>query len=202
MVIGCDDCLELEREFGVRDAERRLLQRIARLAKAGDVPIRRRRTSKGPPRARPAKKKDTEDSASDDRDSSTGNDEVGSSTDSDYHAAAGVAAPGAPGAPDAGPAVGGPPAPPRPVLDATTGRVHIRNAEGGWDWLGRIVLARIGTPQEAVTVYCRRHQCSVMKRCIHAPPQDRILDWFAAGLDIPQGANKGNQARHKGLWPA
>ena len=65
--------------------------------------------------------------------------------------------------------------------------------------LGRIKPLRVGTAQEAVSVYCRLHQCAPpLKRLCQALPQRKALAWLLEGLEMPDG--KSGQAEHMALW--
>jgi hypothetical protein len=69
---------------------------------------------------------------------------------------------------------------------------------------GRIVGSRtichVGTRREAISVYCRLHQCKTpMKRTHQAPTVLQVKAWFSAGLDLERGAP--GRAEHLGrLW--
>ena len=68
--------------------------------------------------------------------------------------------------------------------------------------LATVSIMKPGTNQEAVSVYCARHGCTLLKRVHAAPSHDQIRDWVIAGLDIPAGRQAGLQARHKDMWKA
>lgn len=92
-----------------------------------------------------------------------------------------------------------PDVPDLPHYDLGSGRVTSRDDPP--EPLGRISLIKVGTPQEAVSVYCRRHGCSFMKGCRVAPSNDDMLAWFRAGMEIPKGRDPALQTRHKRLFP-
>ena len=62
--------------------------------------------------------------------------------------------------------------------------------------LGRVNVLRKYSKSEAVTVYCRLHQCyPAPRRSSQAPSQISLMMWFRMGLrDLPQG--KAGQAEH------
>ncbi len=64
-----------------------------------------------------------------------------------------------------------------PIYDADTGKVHVLNELGRKVYVGRISWIRVGEPSEAVSVYCSRHQCSVMKRVRFAPTIESMVCW-------------------------
>ncbi len=86
-----------------------------------------------------------------------------------------------------------------PSYNPLTGQVTTRSEVP--EPLGRISLIKIGTPAEAVSIYCRRHGCSIMKRCAQSPSHPALLEWFKAGLDIPKGHEPGLSSKHKRLFP-
>ena len=55
--------------------------------------------------------------------------------------------------------------------------------------IGSITVMRPNTTQEAISVYCRLHQCKApCKRVASAPSERAILEWFWQGMhDCPQG---------------
>ena len=83
-------------------------------------------------------------------------------------------------------------------FDYDTGSVHQTNIDG--PVIGRISVLHKNTPKEAISVYCRRHGCSKLVRVVKAPSHDRIMEWFAAGLDIQ--ARRCYQSPHSRLWPS
>ena len=67
-----------------------------------------------------------------------------------------------------------------PLWNSVTGQVTDRAIGAP---MGRIKEMHVGTPREAVSVYCRLHQCTPpLRRAIRAPPQRMILEWFERGL--------------------
>ena len=126
-------------------------------------------------------------SGGDDSNKDDDSDVASSSTEGDYDAAAAAAA------------VDPEPVEELPVMDDATGRVYTHD---GSECIGRITVIKESTPQEAVSVYCRRHQCKIMKRSMVAPSREQIIRWLACGLDIPRGTNPGLVRRHKELFPA
>lgn len=65
--------------------------------------------------------------------------------------------------------------------------------------LGRVSIVKEGQPAESVSLYCRRHGCSIMKRARDAPDNARLLRWFKAGMCIPAGRDAALVSRHKKL---
>jgi len=61
--------------------------------------------------------------------------------------------------------------------------------------LGRIKPMHVGTEREAVSVYCRIHQCRVPLQRLHtAPSTAQILEWFWQGQQLGRG--KEHQSEH------
>ena len=85
-----------------------------------------------------------------------------------------------------------------PVLDATSGQVT--NPENAADIWGRISLVKQNTPQEAVSLYCRRHGCSIMRTSRTVPPTEHLLKWFLRGQDIDAGHTAANKSKHKAMF--
>eukprot|EP00969_Alexandrium_andersonii_P294579 13020328-Alexandrium_andersonii.AAC.1 len=52
-----------------------------------------------------------------------------------------------------------------------------------------------------ISIYCRRHGCSILRRVKHPPATDVILRWFLAGQSVPRGRPSALQARHEELSP-
>ena len=65
--------------------------------------------------------------------------------------------------------------------------------------LGRISVIREGTPRAAISLYCRRHGCSILRTVDKAPSRDSCLRWFQAGLDVPTGRTAALRKRHADL---
>jgi hypothetical protein len=88
-------------------------------------------------------------------------------------------------------------------FDQDTGRVWTAppNTEGR-EFLGIISVIKSNTPQEAMSVYCSSHGCSVMKRMHACRSHDALLSWFAEGQSIPTGRSAGLQGKHKGKFPS
>ena len=84
-----------------------------------------------------------------------------------------------------------------PIVDA---RGSVRNPADENDIWGRISIVKEGTTQEAVSLYCRRHGCALMKSSSKAPPLPRMLRWFALGQDLPKIRAVAVQARHKHMF--
>jgi len=80
-------------------------------------------------------------------------------------------------------------------FDSDTGRAFA--ADG--TYLGRISGTRAGSPQEAVSLYCARHGCTVMRGSRRAPGHDELLAWFGRGQTIPRGKSDAHKRAHKGL---
>jgi hypothetical protein len=56
--------------------------------------------------------------------------------------------------------------------------------------MGTQSIVRPGQPDEAISVYCRLHQCKCpMKLVRHAPSTDAIQQWFKDGDALPSGAS-------------
>ena len=112
--------------------------------------------------------------------------------------------PAAPPEPPAAP----PPIPPPPdpivrriVHNPVSGDVHVEENGKLGEKLGRISMIKAGTRGEAVSCYCKRHQCKVMKRSLVAPAHNEILKWYEDGLSVPEGNHQGLKTRHKNLFP-
>jgi hypothetical protein len=70
------------------------------------------------------------------------------------------------------------------VLDRDTGAI-----------IGSIRPMREGTPQEAISCYCRLHQCAPpLQRKHTAPTHDEFLEWFRFGQEL--GAGKIHRQEH------
>ena len=65
--------------------------------------------------------------------------------------------------------------------------------------LGSISVSRIGEPREAISLYCKRHKCTVVRVARQMPGDFAIAEWFRAGMAIPEGRE--HQAAHKGMLP-
>jgi len=87
---------------------------------------------------------------------------------------------------------------PNVYWDPASYQVHLGQSSAG-AILGRVKPMKINTPQECVSVYCRRHQCTKLIKAKDAPHTDNLLRWFEQGLDIPQGTD--HKRQHMGLWP-
>ena len=86
-----------------------------------------------------------------------------------------------------------------PSLDPDTGQV--RSADNPAEQLGRISLIKEGTRQEAVSLYCRRHGCAMMRSVRAAPSTAELLQWFADGQQVPAERTAAAQSRHKAMFP-
>ena len=84
-----------------------------------------------------------------------------------------------------------------PKYDAVSGTVT-SSATG--EKLGRISLIKEKTKGEAVSVYCRRHGCSIMVGSKHAPALLDVLKWYAAGEDITKSRERAVMLSHKRLF--
>ena len=73
----------------------------------------------------------------------------------------------------------------------------ILNPDDADDIWGRISVVREGQPSEAVSVYCRRHGCSVLKRTKDALTIPEYLRCFQLGQDLPKDRSASMQHRHK-----
>ena len=93
-----------------------------------------------------------------------------------------------------------------PAVDEGPGLPHI-DAQGSVlnpadekDIWGRISIMKEGTPGEAVSLYCRRHGCALMRKTATAPSRSAMLRWFALGQDLPKTRDVAVQARHKRMF--
>ena len=68
-------------------------------------------------------------------------------------------------------------------------------------YIGRISIIKPGTRQEALSVYCSRHGCTVCKSTRAAPGHDEVLAWFVQGLALPKGRTPAFKRRHLDLFP-
>jgi hypothetical protein len=65
--------------------------------------------------------------------------------------------------------------------------------------LGRIKPLHLGTPKEAVSVYCRIHGCAPgLRTRKNAHSVEAMLSWFQEGIDLPHGAP--GKAAHLRAW--
>jgi len=65
--------------------------------------------------------------------------------------------------------------------------------------IGSIKPVREGQPSEAMSVYCKLHQCQPpLRRCAKALPFYKYQLWFQYGLDLPSG--KAGQSAHMKKW--
>ena len=85
-----------------------------------------------------------------------------------------------------------------PIFSADTGKIHAREPPHGY--LGRISRLRVGTPQEAFSIYCARHGCSFMSKLARCPPHEHVLEWLRAGCDIEQGRTPALKGSPRRLW--
>eukprot|EP00971_Amphidinium_carterae_P352825 6492744-Amphidinium_carterae.1 len=83
---------------------------------------------------------------------------------------------------------------PAVFFDPASKYVHSGNDKSG-KVIGRITLVRVNTPSEAISCYCRLHQCGKITRVIQAPHHADLLQWYAAGLDCA------SKAEHLALFP-
>ena len=83
-----------------------------------------------------------------------------------------------------------------PVLD-DKGQAH--NPKKYPEIWGRISIVKEGMPGEAMSVYCRRHGCTIVTRARGAIPAPITLRWFLAGQELPAGRAAALQNRHKVL---
>ena len=91
---------------------------------------------------------------------------------------------------------------PLPIFDPTNSSVV--NPSTG-EVIGRISMVRVDTPQFAISVYCRLHQCSCpLRKAATSPDVNTILMWFQEGLDLGKGSQhkKTHLARYKELLNA
>ena len=89
---------------------------------------------------------------------------------------------------------------PGPFFDDRTGQVWSK-PPGAADRfvLGRISLIKQGTPAEAVSLYCRMHGCSLMRRVTQSPSHQQTMKWFLDGMSLPRDRNPAVQRRHKDM---
>ena len=64
--------------------------------------------------------------------------------------------------------------------------------------IGTITVLHPDSNQEAISVYCNRHQCKIVKRVAHSASIVQMRQWFRAGLSIPYG--KDHQLQHRSQW--
>ena len=65
--------------------------------------------------------------------------------------------------------------------------------------VGRITRLHKDTNKEAVSCYCRLHQCTApLMRAHRAPPHSTYLQWLSRGRDLARG--KESQGAHMALW--
>lgn len=84
-----------------------------------------------------------------------------------------------------------------PIVDMAG---QVRNPKDASDVWGRISVVREGQPSEAVSIYCRRHGCSIMKRTKDAIAVERVLQWFLLGQSVPTDRSAAAQNHHKKLF--
>ena len=63
--------------------------------------------------------------------------------------------------------------------------------------IGSIKPVHENTKKEAVSIYCKRHQCSIMIGIRNCPPHKDLCAWLAEGVYIPKG--RAHQSEHKKL---
>ena len=80
-----------------------------------------------------------------------------------------------------------------------TTRGQVLNPKKYQEICGSISIVKEGMPGEAMSVYCRRHGCAIVKRTRDAAPVPIILRWFLAGQELPAGRAAALQNRHKVL---
>ena len=79
-----------------------------------------------------------------------------------------------------------------PRVDDVTGQVHMPPDDR---IIGRITHIKKDTKQEALSCYCRLHQCKPpMLRIGKAPELHVLLAWYRDGTDLPAG--KAGAAEH------
>ena len=84
-----------------------------------------------------------------------------------------------------------------PGLPRIDAQGSVLNPADDNDIWGRISIMKVGTPGEAVSLYCRRHGCALMRRTATAPSMNAMRRWFALGQDLPKTRDVAVQARHK-----
>lgn len=89
--------------------------------------------------------------------------------------------------------------PPLPIYEAATGYVFSAARPGVK--LGRISIIKEGTPGAAISLYCRRHGCTIMKGVKFSPGLPALLEWFRAGEEIEIGRAGHNVNKHRRLFP-
>ena len=74
---------------------------------------------------------------------------------------------------------------------------QVSNADRPQEIWGRITLVKQGTKQEAVSLYCRRHGCAILKRCHEVPALPALIAWFEDGQQLPNDRSAAAQTEHK-----
>ncbi|CAK0841182.1 unnamed protein product, partial [Prorocentrum cordatum] len=84
------------------------------------------------------------------------------------------------------------------MFDEETGRVTLPDGTA----VGRISMIKVGTTQEAVSIYCNWHGCKMMKRVIAAPPCQPLIEWLVAGTATPKRRGAADVRMHEASFPA
>ena len=215
-VQSLEDASRLEALHTAQGQEAYKLRKAAEFARGDEASVRRRKSRKQPPR--PKRPKPSEAAAAQPHDAaeltglddaSSGAAELGADGLSDARSSCSElgAALGPEASADHGAALQAADAAAQEALqaaqpalrhDAATGRV----LGPGNVYVGRISVIRQGTRQEAVSIYCSRHGCTICKRISVTPSNAEILKWLAQGEEIPAGRTASLQGRHKKLFPS
>ena len=68
-------------------------------------------------------------------------------------------------------------------------------------FLGSLTSLKVGTADEAFSVYCARHGCQFLRKVARAPSKRKLLGWFFQGTLMPAGKDAALQYRHKQSFP-
>ena len=68
-------------------------------------------------------------------------------------------------------------------------------------YLGRVTQIKVGTPDEAFSIYCSRHGCAIMKKLRQYPGPQAVKQWYKDGMAIPRGRTQANKDEHRRKWP-
>lgn len=63
--------------------------------------------------------------------------------------------------------------------------------------IGRITILHENTTKEAVSVYCKIHRCSIIKKCNQAPSMEKMLEWLGSGRSCASGLAGAREHRQK-----
>ena len=155
-VQSLEDAGRLEKLHAAQRQEAYKLRKAAEFARGDEAPVRRRTRVKQPPRPKRPKPSSLDDASSGAAELGADGLSDSSSTFSELEAALGPEASADHGAALEAAAAAANEQAAQPALrhDAATGRV----LGPGDVYVGRISVVKQGTPQEAVSIYCSRHQ--------------------------------------------